>query len=148
MRTVMSVITGVMVWSFALVTGIELATAWGVIAFAFNYIPIIGPLVATVFPTLFALAQFESWQLAIVVFLVLNAVQFVTGSYIEPRMAGARLSISPFVVLLAVFLDLPVGHRRHVYRRSDHDCGPRHLPRVRIDPLIAKLLAGHGEDVA
>jgi predicted PurR-regulated permease PerM len=102
-RTVMSVITGVMVWSFALVTGIELATAWGVIAFTFNYIPIIGPLVATVFPTLFALAQFESWQLAIVVFLVLNAVQFVTGSYIEPRMAGARLSISPFVVLLAVF---------------------------------------------
>jgi AI-2 transport protein TqsA len=31
-RTTMSLLTGVVVWSFALVAGIELATAWGVIA--------------------------------------------------------------------------------------------------------------------
>jgi AI-2 transport protein TqsA len=102
-RSVMSVLTGIIVWSFALVAGLELATAWGVIAFVFNYIPFIGPLFATVFPTVFALAQFESWQLAIAVFAFLNVVQFITGSYIEPRLAGAALSISPFVVLLAVF---------------------------------------------
>ena len=58
-RSSMSVLTGVVVWSFALIAGIELATAWGVIAFVLNYIPFIGPLFATVFPTLFALAQFE-----------------------------------------------------------------------------------------
>jgi AI-2 transport protein TqsA len=102
-RSVMSVLTGIIVWSFALVAGLELATAWGVIAFVFNYIPFIGPLFATIFPTVFALAQFESWQLAIAVFAFLNVVQFITGSYIEPRLAGAALSISPFVVLLAVF---------------------------------------------
>ena len=66
-------------------------------------IPFIGPLVATVFPTLFALAQFGSWQLAIVVFLGLNLIQFLTGSYLEPRIAGAALSVSPFLVLFAVF---------------------------------------------
>ena len=44
-------------WSFALVAGIELATAWGVIAFVLNYIPFIGPFIATVFPTLFVLVQ-------------------------------------------------------------------------------------------
>jgi AI-2 transport protein TqsA len=102
-RTVMSVLTGIVVWSFALVAGIELATAWGVIAFVFNYVPFIGPLFATVFPTLFALVQVGSWELAIFVFVCLNAIQFVTGSYIEPRIAGATLSISPFVVLFAVF---------------------------------------------
>jgi predicted PurR-regulated permease PerM len=102
-RSVMSVLTGIIVWSFALVAGLELATAWGVIAFVFNYIPFIGPLVATIFPTVFALAQFESWQLAIAVFGFLNVIQFITGSYIEPRLAGAALSISPFVVLFAVF---------------------------------------------
>jgi predicted PurR-regulated permease PerM len=37
------------------------------------------------------------------VFACLNLIQFVTGSYIEPRLAGAALSISPFVVLFAVF---------------------------------------------
>jgi len=102
-RSVMSLLTGIVVWSFALLAGIELATAWGVIAFVLNYIPFIGPLIATIFPTLFALVQFESWQLAIVVFVCLNLIQFVIGSYLEPRIAGAALSISPFIVLFAVF---------------------------------------------
>jgi AI-2 transport protein TqsA len=74
-----------------------------VIAFVLNYIPFIGPLVATVFPTLFALAQFGSWELAVVVFLGLNLIQFLIGSYLEPRIAGSALSISPFLVLFAVF---------------------------------------------
>jgi len=102
-RTTMSILTGVVVWSFALVAGIELATAWGVIAFVLNYIPFIGPLIATVFPTLFALVQSGSWQLCLAVFVCLNAIQFVIGSYLEPRIAGAALSISPFIVLFAVF---------------------------------------------
>lgn len=102
-RSAMSVLTGLVVWAFALLAGLELATAWGVIAFVLNYIPFIGPLVATVFPTIFALVQFGSWQLAAIVFLVLNLIQFLIGSYLEPRIAGAALSLSPFVVLFAVF---------------------------------------------
>jgi AI-2 transport protein TqsA len=102
-RSAMSVLTGLVVWGFALVAGLELATAWGVIAFVLNYIPFIGPLVATVFPTIFALVQFGSWQLAAIVFLVLNLIQFLIGSYLEPRIAGAALSLSPFLVLFAVF---------------------------------------------
>jgi predicted PurR-regulated permease PerM len=102
-RTTMSLLTGVVVWSFALVAGIELATAWGVIAFVLNYIPFIGPLIATVFPTLFVLVQSGSWQVCFAVFVGLNFIQFFIGSYLEPRIAGAALSMSPFIVLLAVF---------------------------------------------
>ncbi|MCW3473483.1 AI-2E family transporter [Limobrevibacterium gyesilva] len=103
-RTVMSVITGVLVWLFARLTGLQFAAEWGVIAFALNYIPFIGPFFATVLPTLFAIAQFETWQDALGIFLCLNAIQFLVGSYIEPRVAGRVLSISPFVVLFAVLL--------------------------------------------
>lgn len=102
-RSVMSVLTGAVVWGVALLAGLELATAWGVIAFVLNYIPFIGPLFATVFPTLFAIAQFESWQLALIVFLCLNLIQFLIGSYLEPRIAGAALAVSPFLILFAVF---------------------------------------------
>jgi predicted PurR-regulated permease PerM len=102
-RTTMSLLTGVVVWSFALVAGIELATAWGVIAFVLNYIPFIGPLIATVFPTLFVLVQTGSWQVCFAVFVFLNFIQFFIGSYLEPRIAGAALSMSPFIVLLVVF---------------------------------------------
>ncbi len=102
-RTLMSAVTGLLVWAFAWLAGLPLAAEWGVIAFALNFIPFIGPFVATVFPTLFAVAQFESWQMVVIVFACLNVIQFVVGSYLEPRFVGSSLSISPFVVLFAVF---------------------------------------------
>jgi AI-2 transport protein TqsA len=102
-RSLMSVMTGLVIWIFALFAGLELATAWGVIAFVLNYIPFLGPLIATIFPALFAIAQTESWQTGVTVFLCLNAIQFLSGSYIEPRIAGSALSVSPFMVLFAVF---------------------------------------------
>jgi predicted PurR-regulated permease PerM len=88
-RTQMSLATGVLVWALASLAGLQFARE---------------PFIATVFPTLFALAQFASWQAALAVFACLNVIQFVIGSYIEPRLAGRMLAISPFVVLLAVFL--------------------------------------------
>jgi predicted PurR-regulated permease PerM len=103
-RTVMSVLTGLLVWAFAALAGLQFAAEWGVIAFALNYVPFIGSFIATAFPTIFALAQFASWQAALGVFACLNAIQFVVGSYIEPRVCGAALALSPTVVLLAVFL--------------------------------------------
>jgi predicted PurR-regulated permease PerM len=103
-RTLMSVATGLAVFAFAIGTGLELAAEWGVIAFVLNYIPFIGPLVATLFPTFFAVLQFEAWQAAIGTFAALQVIQFLSGSYIEPRLAGRRLAVSPFMVLVAVFL--------------------------------------------
>jgi predicted PurR-regulated permease PerM len=102
-RSFASVLTGLVVWGFAWLAGLELASAWAAIAFALNYIPFLGPLIATVFPTLFAIAQFESWQMAVVVFISLNLIQFIIGSYLEPLLAGASLKISPFAVIFAVF---------------------------------------------
>jgi AI-2 transport protein TqsA len=61
-RTQMSVLTGLFVGLFALVTGLQFAAEWGVIAFALNYIPFIGPFIATLFPTLLAMTQFDTWQ--------------------------------------------------------------------------------------
>jgi predicted PurR-regulated permease PerM len=68
-----------------------------------NYIPFIGPLVATLFPTIFAVLQFGTWQVALTVFAALQVIQFLSGSYIEPRLAGKQLAVSPFMVLVAVF---------------------------------------------
>jgi len=103
-RTQMSVVTGLLVALFAAGTGLPFAFEWGVIAFVLNYIPFIGPFVATLCPTLLAMTQFESWTAVFGVFACLNVIQFVVGSYVEPRVAGATISISPFIVLLAIFL--------------------------------------------
>lgn len=103
-RTAMSVVTGLLVWIFARSVGLSLAEEWGFIAFALNYIPFIGPLIATLFPTMFAFTQFETWQAVLAVFICLNIIQFVVGTYIEPLVSGSALSMSPVVVLFSVFL--------------------------------------------
>lgn len=103
-RTIMSIATGVMVYVLALALGLKLATEWGVIAFALNFIPFVGPFIATLLPTLYALAQFESIYSALFVFACLNLIQFAIGSYVEPRVAGKALAMSPFLVLFSVFL--------------------------------------------
>lgn len=101
-RTQMSALTGLLVWGFATFTGLPFAAEWGVIAFALNYIPFIGPFIATLFPTLLAMTQFDSWQAVLFVFVCLNIIQFVVGSYVEPRVAGNVLSMSPTIVLFAI----------------------------------------------
>lgn len=102
-RTIMSITTGLFVWVFTSAFGLPLAKEWGAIAFVLNYIPFIGPLVATLLPTAFALIQLDNWQSAIAIFLGLNLIQFTLGSYIEPRVSGNALSLSPVVVLFSVF---------------------------------------------
>ena len=99
----MSALTGLSFWAFTAVYGLELHREWGVIAFVLNFIPFIGSFIATLLPTLFAAAQFESLSAALVVFIGLNVLQFLIGSYIEPRVAGTAVSVSPFMVLFAVF---------------------------------------------
>jgi predicted PurR-regulated permease PerM len=102
-RTQLSLLTGVAVWAFALLSGLELAMAWGIIAFALNYIPFLGPFVATILPALFAMAQFDTWQPIIILVLGLFVIQFMIGNYLEPLVAGAALAISPLAVIFAVF---------------------------------------------
>jgi AI-2 transport protein TqsA len=102
-RTQMSAMTGLLVGVFAWITGLQFAIEWAVIAFTLNYVPFIGPFIATLFPTLLAITQFDSWQAVLGVFICLNIIQFVVGSYVEPRVSGTMLSISPIVVLFAIF---------------------------------------------
>jgi AI-2 transport protein TqsA len=98
----MSLLTGLGFWALTAVYGLDLSREWGVIAFVLNFVPFIGSFTATILPTLFAAAQYESFSPVIVMFFGLNLVQLVVGSYIE-RVTGAAVSISPFMVLLAVF---------------------------------------------
>jgi len=102
-RTQLSILTGLAVWGFASLAGVEPAPAWGLLAFALNYIPFIGSFVATLLPGIFALVQLDTWLGIALVFAGLAIIQFLIGNYLEPLVAGAALSISPFAVVFAVF---------------------------------------------
>ena len=85
-------------------TGLEFALFWAFLIFVLNFIPSIGSIVATLFPSMVALIQFESLQPFLIILLGVGAVQFTIGSILEPRIFGSSLNISPFVVLLSLIL--------------------------------------------
>jgi hypothetical protein len=64
----------------------------------------IGSFVIDALSALFAAAQLESLYAALIVSIGLNLLQFVIDGYIEPRVAGTAVSVSPFMMLFAVFL--------------------------------------------
>ncbi len=102
-RTQMSVLTGLLFFLVTYAINLPLAMEWGIIAFVLNFIPFLGPLIAALFPTLYAMAELQTWQTAAFLFVLLNVIQIVLGSYVEPRVSGAILSISPPLVLFSVF---------------------------------------------
>jgi predicted PurR-regulated permease PerM len=101
-RTVLGAIQGVATALFAWAVGLDLALVWGVTSALLNYVPTIGSALAVIPPALFALVQFPTPGKALMVAGGLAAVQIVLGNYVDPRIQGRRLSLSPFVVLLAV----------------------------------------------
>ena len=68
-----------------------------------NFIPFIGPFFATVLPALFAIAQFHAWETPALILGGVSLVQFLIGSYLEPRMSGSALTMSPYLVVFSVF---------------------------------------------
>lgn len=102
-RTQMSFTTGVLFAAFTWAVGLHFAAELGVIAFALNYIPLIGPFVTTLFATLLAIDQLTTWEAVLGVFICLNVIQFVVGSYVEPLVSGSVLAISPTLVVFAIF---------------------------------------------
>jgi AI-2 transport protein TqsA len=116
-RTQMSAMTGLGVGAFAWITGLQFAAEWGVIAFVLNYIPFVGPFIATLFPTLLAMTQFGSWQ-AVLGGLHLPQHHPVCRRQLC-RAPGLRQRAVDFAYCRAVrdlLLDLPMGHFRHLHR--------------------------------
>jgi AI-2 transport protein TqsA len=103
-RTVASLATGLAIWGFVSYMGLDLAGAWGVLAFALNFLPYIGSVLVTILLPVFALFQADTVHTALYVLLGVSLIQFVIGSYLEPIFSGSALSMSPPVVIFSVVL--------------------------------------------
>ena len=91
-------LTAITLWLF----GVQFALLWGVLTFLLNFIPNIGALIATIPPVVMALFQFGSLSLALSVTGVLVSIHLVVGNYLEPKIMGRGLDLSPLVVLFSL----------------------------------------------
>lgn len=101
-KTAISATTGVLVglilWGF----GLNLALVFGVLAFLLNFIPSVGSVVATLLPIPVALVQYDTIWPVIGVVVFPGIVQVTIGNFIDPKVMGEGLDLSPVTVLLAL----------------------------------------------
>jgi predicted PurR-regulated permease PerM len=102
LKTGISLLTGGLSYIVLLIFGIDYAFLWAFLIFIFNYIPYIGSLIATLLPAIFAVIQFGSLWSFVWVFISVEAIQLVVGNYIEPKVMGKSLNLSPLVVVVAL----------------------------------------------
>lgn len=100
-KTLVSIITGVLATMFLLFMEVDFPYLWGVVAFLFNYIPNIGSIIAAVPPVLLTLGL-QGLGPAIVISLGYVALNTLMGNLIEPRFMGRGLGISTLIVFLSL----------------------------------------------
>lgn len=101
LKSLFSLITGVLIWAWLSILGLDFAFLWGLLAFLLNYVPNIGSIIAAVPPVLLALAQLGIWPAALCS-MGFVAVNVVIGNIVEPRFMGSGLGLSTLVVFLSL----------------------------------------------
>lgn len=100
-KSLTSLVTGIIIFIWLAVQGVDFPVMWGVVAFLLNYIPNIGSIIAAVPAVLLALIQLGPLAagFSAIGFLVVNVL---VGSVIEPKVMGQGTGLSVLVVFLSL----------------------------------------------
>lgn len=101
LKTAISLVTGLIVWGMLSALDVRFAFIWGLLAFALNYIPNIGSVLAAIPPIIQVLA-FGGLYDALVVLAGYLIINLVFGNILEPRIMGRGLGLSTLVVFLSL----------------------------------------------
>ena len=113
-KTVVSLLTGLIVATGTYLFGVPFPAVWGFLAFLLNYIPNIGSIIASVPAILVAFLSPQGLQLGFTTIemggvttalLTSGLYVFVNqlfGSFVEPRWQGRGLGLSPLVVFVSL----------------------------------------------
>lgn len=99
-------LTGIMIAGASagvmIVTGLDNPVLWASIIFLFSYLPVVGVLLGSLGPTLFAVLQFPTAVEPLAIFLGIQATSFIVGNLVLPKMQADSQNIDPAAGLLAV----------------------------------------------
>ena len=100
-KTLISAATGIVLGVWCKILGVPFAALWGLLAFALNYVPSIGSILAAIPPVALALIEAGPWT-ALFVLLGYGVVNQLLGNMLEPMWLGRRLGLSALVVFLSM----------------------------------------------
>jgi AI-2 transport protein TqsA len=102
-KVVISIATGALHGLILLVLGVPFAVVFGVLAFLLNFIPNLGPVIATLVPLPVVLLNPELSPAVKVLAIALPGVlQTVSGNVVEPKWMGDSLDLHPITVLITL----------------------------------------------
>ncbi len=101
-KTLISMATGLLAGLLCWQMNLEFPLLWGILAFALNFIPAVGSVIAGIPPVLLSLLNNGSLPDAAIIgggYLLINGF---LGNFLEPTLLGRRFGISTVVVILSV----------------------------------------------
>jgi len=111
-KTIVSMATGFCAGTLTWSIGLDFPLLWAMLAFLLNYVPTIGSIIAAVPAVLLALVQIGPGAAGATA-LGFVSINVVFGNYLEPRLMGYGVGISPLVVFVGLvawgFVFGPVG---------------------------------------
>ena len=104
-KFIISVVNGVLVGIGLKIVGVEFPIVWGVIQFVVNFIPNLGSIAVGVAATAFSLIQFWPNPAPIIATaLIMLIINLILGSFLDPKIMGDNLGLSPLVVLISLLI--------------------------------------------
>lgn len=102
-KVLISLVTGGLFYIVGLVVGLDFAFLWAVLAVVLNFIPTIGSIVITVLMIIMSIVQFAPNIGPILVVAISTVlIQNIIGNFIDPKLSGNSLNLSPFIILVAL----------------------------------------------
>ncbi|QJT09572.1 AI-2E family transporter [Oceanidesulfovibrio marinus] len=98
----LAVITGLFTFVVLWWLGMDFAVLLSVVVALFSFIPTLGTAFGIVVPSLMALLQFDSYSPFFVVVISLGTMQIVFNNYLQPKLMGRSMNLSPFLILVSL----------------------------------------------
>lgn len=100
-RAVLGLVTaalyGLWLWFF----GAGLIFVWALLTLLLNFIPTVGSIIAGLLPVMYVFVT-QDFGTSVAVGLGLLAIEQVMGNYVDPKVSGNRIAVSPLVILVAL----------------------------------------------
>jgi len=108
-KTFTSFLTGLILTILLFLFGVEYPILWGILAFLFNFIPIIGSIIASVPAILLSLINLDINTTLWLIFIYVT-VNVSISNMLEPKLMGRELGLSPMVIFFAlIFIGWTLG---------------------------------------
>lgn len=104
LKFLISAATGGSVWLSLALIGLDFAPLWGSLTFVLNFIPNIGSILGMCVIISMGFLQFyPSIAPILAIAISMSVIQLVLGNFLDPKLQGERLKLSPLLILVSLF---------------------------------------------